>query len=268
MKSIKSITAAIALTATASIAQAGTFEIESATVTQLFSSTFDGLVFSKSVTDDGSFFGIVPDINNPTFGVNRSILVESTGDSTGSGSITFDGTELGLLSVQLPDLKLTIITGADATTGETLFLVTETAGAAIRLSDKNVTDGGDDANFDQGGPLSDNGLAELIDFSTFNNISAGAPGVVDTCVNASGYCGLLPSLNLDGVRWTLEGTPTTNGGDTFVLRGQTSNFSYYEITLETAAVVGKNVPAMGAFGLVALFGGLVAVAARLRRRVA
>jgi hypothetical protein len=30
---------------------------------------------------------------------------------------------------------------------------------------------------------------------------------------------------------------------------------------------GKNVPAMGAFGLVALFGGLIAVAARLRRRV-
>ena len=29
----------------------------------------------------------------------------------------------------------------------------------------------------------------------------------------------------------------------------------------------KNVPAMGAFGLAALFGGLVAVAARLRRRV-
>lgn len=262
MKSIKSITAAIALTATASIAQAGTFEIESATVTQLFSSTFDGLVFSKSVTDDGSFFGSVPDIANPTFGVNRSILVESTGDSSGSGSITFDGTEMDILSVQLPDQTLTIITGPTET------LVTETAGAAIRLSDKNVTDGGDDANFDQGGPLSTNSLAELIDFSTFNDIGAGAPGVVDTCVNASGYCGLLPSLNLDGVRWTVEGTPTANGGDTFVLRAQTSNKSYYEVMIVTAAVAGKNVPAMGAFGLVALFGGLVAVAARLRRRVA
>ena len=36
------------------------------------------------------------------------------------------------------------------------------------------------------------------------------------------------------------------------------NFSYAE---------GKQVPAMGAFGLAALFGGLIAVAARLRRRV-
>lgn len=35
----------------------------------------------------------------------------------------------------------------------------------------------------------------------------------------------------------------------------------------TTFVSGKNVPAMGAFGLAALFGGLVAVAARLRRRV-
>ena len=262
MKSIKLITAAIALTATASIAQAGTYSIESATVNQLFSSTFDGLVFSKSVSDDGSFFGEVPDIANPVFGSNRSIQITTDGDFTGSGSITFDGTEMDLLSVQLPDMTLTIITGPTET------LITETAGAAIRLSDKNVIDGGDDANFDQGGPLANNGLAELIDFSTFNDIGAGALGVVDSCVNASGYCGNLPSLNLDGVRWTLEGTPTANGGDTFILRAQTSNKSYYEITLVTAAVTGKNVPAMGAFGLVALFGGLVAVAARLRRRVA
>ena len=266
MKSIKSITAAIALSATASIAQAGTYSIESVTISQLFSSTFDGLVFSKSVTDDGSFFGVVPNIADAQFGVNRSIQVTHTGAGTGSGSITFHGTEMDLLSAQLPNTTLTIITGADA--NGPLTLTTETAGAAIRLSDTNVTDGGDDANFDQGGPLSANGLAELIDFSTFNDLGAGAPGVVDTCVNVSGYCGLLPSLNLDGVRWTVEGTPTASGGDTFILRAQTSNKSYYEVTIVTAAVSGKNVPAMGAFGLVALFGGLVAVAARLRRRVA
>jgi len=266
MKSIKSITAAIALSATASIAQADTYSIESVTISQLFSSTFDGLVFSKSVTDDGSFFGVVPNIADAQFGVNRSIQITHTGAGTGSGSITFDGTEMDLLSAQLPDTTLTIITGSDA--NGPLFLTTETAGAGIRLSDTNVTDGGDDANFDQGGPLSANGLAELIDFSTFNDLGAGAPGVVDTCVNASGYCGLLPSLNLDGVRWTVEGTPTASGGDTFILRAQTSNKSYYEVSIVTAAVSGKNVPAMGAFGLVALFGGLVAVAARLRRRVA
>lgn len=261
MKTIKSTAAAIAMTAAASVAQAGTFSIESAQVNQLFSSTFDGLVFSKNVTDDGSFFGDIPDVSNPQFGVNRSILITNNG-GTGAGSITFDGTELDELSIQLPDMTLTIITGATET------LTTDTAGAALRLSDTNVVDSGDDANFDQGGLLSANGLAELIDFSTFNDIGAGAPGVVDTCANASGYCGLLPSLNLDGVRWTLEGTPSSSGGDTFILRAQTSNKSYYEVEFVTAAVAGKNVPAMGAFGLAALFGGLIAVAARLRRTVA
>jgi len=261
MKSIKTTATALVMTAAASIAHAGTYTIESAQINQLFSSTFDGLVFSKSVTDDGSFFGAVPDINDPQFGVNRSILITNTG-GTGSGSMTFDGTELDELSIQLPNLNLTIITGESET------LSTDTAGAALRISDTNVVDSGNDANFDQGGTLASAGLAELVDFSTFNDIGAGAPGVVDTCTNASGYCGLLPSLNLDGVRWTLEGTPSASGGDTFILRAQTSNKSYYEVQFVTAAVIAKNVPAMGAFGLVALFGGLVAVAAKLRRRVA
>ena len=61
-------------------ANAATHNIESVTITQLFSSTFDGLVFTKAVTDDGSFFGNVPDIANPTFGVNRSINITQTGD--------------------------------------------------------------------------------------------------------------------------------------------------------------------------------------------
>ena len=261
MKSIKSITAAIALTATASIAQAGTFEIESAQINQLFSATFDGLVFGKSVSDDGSFFGVIPDVANPTFGVNRSIQISNIG-GTGSGSMVFDGTTLDELYIRIPDTMLTIITGATTT------LVTTTAGASLRVSDANVVDGGNEANFDSGGTLADGSTAELVDFSTFNNFLAGDPGVVDSCADGAGNCGLLPALSLDGTRFTLEGTPTSSGGDTFILRVQTSNTSYYEVEFVTAAVQGKNVPAMGAFGLVALFGGLVAVAARLRRRVA
>jgi hypothetical protein len=57
--------------------------------------------------------------------------------------------------------------------------------------------------------------------------------------------------------------------------GQSGPFEYQSFTMYDFTSVeqsgggtqGKNVPAMGAFGLVALFGGLVAVAARLRRRV-
>ena len=261
MKTIKSTAAAIAMLATASVAQADTYTIESAEIKQLFSATFDGLVFQKAVSDDGSFFGVVPDINNPVFGQNRSIQVNNTG-GTGSGTITFDGTELDELYIRLSDINLTIITGP------TTQLTTDTSGASLRISDSNVVDGGNDANFDHGGPLSAGSTAELVDFSTFNNILAGAPGVVDTCADGAGNCGLLPALSLDGMRFTLEGTPTSSGGDTFTLRAQTSNTSYYEVEFVTAAVAGKNVPAMGAFGLAALFGGLVAVAARLRRTVA
>ena len=50
-------------------AHSATYEIEAAEISQLFSATFDGLVFFKAVSDDGSFFGNVPDVSNPTFGV-------------------------------------------------------------------------------------------------------------------------------------------------------------------------------------------------------
>lgn len=261
MKTIKSTAAAIAMLATASVAQADTYTIESVEITQLFSATFDGLVFQKAVSDDGSFFGAVPDISNPVFGVNRSIQINNIG-GTGSGVLTFDGTELDELYIRLPDTNLTIITGA------TTVLSTDTSNASLRISDGNIVDGGDEANFDLGGPLSAGATGELVDFSTFNNLLSGELGVVDTCSDGAGNCGLLPALSLDGVRFTLEGSPTSSGGDTYTLRAQTSNTSYYEIEFVTAAVAGKNVPAMGAFGLAALFGGLVAVAARLRRRVA
>lgn len=53
--------------------------------------------------------------------------------------------------------------------------------------------------------------------------------------------------------------------------GHAQSYSRYEfndnVVQSQAASGSKNVPAMGAFGLAALFGGLVAVAARLRRRV-
>lgn len=49
-----------------------------------------------------------------------------------------------------------------------------------------------------------------------------------------------------------------------------TDFTFARVNLQRSIATdsSKNVPAMGAFGLAALFGGLVAVAARLRRRVA
>jgi len=46
-----------------------------------------------------------------------------------------------------------------------------------------------------------------------------------------------------------------------------SSYEFATIVEQSNSGTAKNVPAMGSFGLVALFGGLIAVAARLRRRV-
>ena len=114
------------------------------------------------------------------------------------GYINFDGTQLNNLAITLPDVTLTIITSASNT------LTTETSGASITMSNIPDFDGGDDANFDHGGPLSAASEELAVDFSNFNNLAAGEPGVVNTCVNPDNFCGLLPALSLDGYRYTLE----------------------------------------------------------------
>jgi len=93
-----------------------------------------------------------------------------------------------------------------------------------------------------------------------------------------------------GGKFVISHTGTLAGGDfnataiaynhntdiTFAMQGgltgaaqSVTNFSFTPSSqsLTLLASDAKNVPAMGAFGLAALFGGLVAVAARLRRRV-
>lgn len=57
-------------------------------------------------------------------------------------------------------------------------------------------------------------------------------------------------------------------GDFYSAIGGAATLPSTVTTLNSFSASSKNVPAMGAFGLAALFGGLVAVAARLRRRVA
>jgi hypothetical protein len=259
----------LAATFASASSHAASYNIETVEITQLFSATFEGFAF-RAVSDDGTFFGDVPNIDNPTFGVNRVLDVSVTDASTAGGVINFDGNQLNNLTLSLPDTTLTILTSNDG------VLTTLAQGASITITDIPVFDGGLDDNFDVGSALGSQGevsqadAAYNLDFSTFNNLPAGDPGVVVSCVNEDGFCGLLPSLALDALRYTIEGTPTANGGDTFILRAQSWNNSYYEIVFTTAEIDGgsKNVPAMGTFGLIALFGGLVAVSAKLRRRVA
>lgn len=223
-------------------AQQQTCDISSASVTQLFSSTFDGLVFAKSVSDDGTFFGDVPDIGNPIWGVNRSVLfTETPGGNPGGGTITFDGAVLHQLAMTFADQNLSILDAAPPNN-----LVTTTSAGSLSIDTIPDVDGGDDANFDVGGPLSAASAVQVVDFSQFNAV--GTPGPVVTCTDTTGNCNLLPGLSLDGVRYTLEGAPGGVCNDNYTLRVQTGNNSYYEVAIATAPIVNtKNVPVPAMF---------------------
>jgi len=271
MKPLKTTIAAIisAASLTSTMAQSATFDIDSVTLDQLFSSTFDGLVYQESVGNDGSFFGVIPNIDDYVFGVNRTINVIS--QPGGSGHITFDeNNNLTELSIGFPDLTMNILTVLNPYT----TLTVETSGVGLHIGTHPIEDSGHIANqLDVGGDITENSKLERLYVSPFNDINNVNPqsGAVDSCISTgtgSDYCPIIPGLSLNATRYTLEGTPTDAGGDTFILRAQTfSNNSYYEITFTTAvASSNKNVPAMGAFGLIALFAGLITIGARLRSR--
>ena len=251
-KSLIAVAGALLLS---SHAQSATYEIESAEISQLFSATFDGLVFFKAVSDDGSFFGEVPDVANPSWGVNRSIQVSPANNgSEAFGTITFDGSNLTDALIGLADTNMSIIDGP----GPTIIQV-EASKAQITLSGPQVDDGFT-SDFDAGKPLSQGNTISVGAFSRFDG------GIVTSCVDQTGNCSLLGGLNLNPVRYTISGTPGV--GEQLTLKVQTDNTSYYEVvlTLGNEESDGKNVPAMGAFGLTALFAGLLAVASRLRAR--
>jgi hypothetical protein len=262
-----SITAIISSSFIASSSIASTeYSIVLTDVKQLFSSTFDGLNFTQSVTNTSdTFFGDVPNINNPQPGINRSIGTDKNGEYNGSGSITIaaDGTSLEALNLTLPDLTMTILTGASE-------LTVETSGAALQIVD--IPNG-------DGGKLSLNNTVLKVDFSSFNNIAAGdTNGPVLSCTDSAagangGFCGLLPNLSLDGFRYKVVGDVANSiGTGSVILQVQTTNKSYYEVQMVIGGEVidnsggSKNVPAMGTFGLIALFAGLIGVSSRLRKK--
>ena len=258
---ITAVMTASALASFATHAQQQTCDISSAVVTQLFSTTFDGIVFSKAVTDDGSFFGDIPDIANPIWGGNRSVqFSEISGGNPGGGAITFDGTALYQLAITFSDQRIDILDAAPPNN-----LVTTTSGGSLSITSPSNLDGGDDANFDRGGPLGTGNTDLTVDFTQFG--AAGAPGSpVVTCTDTTGNCLAIPGLNLDGVRYTLEGTPSGVCSDNYTLRVQTDNNSYYEVDITTSPIVNsKNVPVPAIFIYLTLaFMGLAGV--KLSRR--
>jgi hypothetical protein len=100
-----------------------------------------------------------------------------------------------------------------------------TLGAGTADADQGVAVGQASIFQHNGAPNPDNP-----DFAVFSDI-------VDSCSDSpSGtLCPLIPLLNLDGVRYRLEGTITADGGDSLVLKLQTANNSILRVNFTTAA---------------------------------
>ncbi len=239
-KRTATLLSAAALSVASICAHAAPVSIVSATLTDLYSATFDG-----ALTPDGSFFIGDPSLNP------RAISITPLG--AGSGTIDYDGTTLTQLDISLPDMDLDILNPGD---GTNTHIEARNSKGAIFTNLTNVPTMDTVAAF--AGFQDDTTPAINVDFSTFNNI-------VDTCVGS--LCALIGILDIDGVRYQLDGSITPAGGDLLTLTVQTGNNSIYTIDLVTASSTVVPVPAA-----VWLFGsgllGLVGVARRKNQRSA
>ena len=238
----------------------GSFSIDSATIIDLYSATFDGALNPSCVgaadVDECNFFsGQTP--------AGRAITVASAAANTASGTLNVDYdnvsgeiSQINSMLINLPDAVLTIagttivtVTQGNAvpTANDTLFIESGT-GAPNGTADADESAGGlTDIFYEH----DDAPNLDAPDFSTFNDI-------VDSCTG--GLCGLIGILSLDGVRYRILGDITAGGGDSLQLQTQTGNNSIYKVNLTTAAVP---VPAA-----VWLFGSALGLLGWMRRRVA
>lgn len=259
----KKLCVAIALAATAVPANAAiinaTFGIDSATIVDLYSATFDGALVpcGGSPTPECTFFG-------GTTPASRAIAITNLGTGDGTLNVNYDDAtgeivQVNSMLINLPSLTLVI---AGSTT------VTVTRGGGAKAADPFIESGtgtlGRDldgpplgacpgspgcattlgqgtADADEGSGIGDVSVfrhddapnLDVPDFSVFNDI-------VDSCTG--GLCSLIPILSLDGIRYQLSGTVNGLGGDALVLKGQSGNNSIYTVNMTTAAVP---VPAAG-----------------------
>jgi hypothetical protein len=296
MNKLKNIAISTLIIASSSSAIAGTYEISDAQIKQLFSGTFDGLVNLTTVHNGGpaeipdpneitqdipnpdyTFFGSIGgpistgagtgipvediDISNLVWPNDRTVKIElANSNDTATGQLSFDGSLMSGGHIEFPEINMTINDtnlpppiGAGRT-----FLAVNAVGARLTFAGPQIDMGAVAGKFDVGGSLDANTSIVAGAFSKFDG------GVVTSCVGVSGNCGLLAGLNLHPTRYTIEGTPAA--GAVLTLFAQTSNKSFYEVEITLGDEVGtggKNVPAMGAFGLIALFIGLIGVARKL-----
>ncbi|MCC7259271.1 MAG: hypothetical protein IT486_12975 [Gammaproteobacteria bacterium] len=243
------------------------FAINSATIADLYSATFDGglVPCGGSPTPECTFFGG----NTPA---GRAISISATGTGDGTLNVDWESTTGEILAVNsmvinLPSMTLVIagsttvtVTrgGGPAVNDPFIEAGTGTLGRDLDGAGAGVALGQGTADADEGSGIGDASIfrhddapnPDAPDFAVFNEI-------VDGCTG--GLCGLIGVLSLDGVRYQLGGVVNALGGDALVLKAQTGNNSIYTLNMTTAAVP---VPA-AAWLMIPAVG---AIAARARRR--
>lgn len=214
--------------------------VASADVLGIHSATFDG-----APAADGTF---IPAITGTNVTFTNVGTANGGSTATGTGIVEYDGTTLRLASVLLPDLDVSITAGANSA-------LVNTSGATVNLAAPGLDTEAGFAGFQvEASPV------VVADFSTFST-------VVTACTEASAViCPGVPFLNLDGVRYEIDGTITEEGGDTLTLTLQTSNNSVLSIELTTLAAP-TNVP-VPAFALFGIFASLGLIVYSNRKRVA
>lgn len=236
----------------------GVFSIDSASIIDLYSATFDGAInpdcTGAADPAECAFFGG----QSPA---GRAIAVSSSPANTASGTLNVDYDNvtgkiqtINSMILNLPDAVLTIsgttvvtVTQGNGlpTANDTLFIESGT-GAPNGTADANQASGLGDSVFEH----DDAPNLDAPDFATFTDI-------VDSCTGP--LCALIPILSLDGVRYRVLGTVGAGGGNAFQLQTQTGNNSIYKVDFSTAAVP---VPAA-----VWLFGSALGLLGWMRRRV-
>ncbi len=242
------------------------FTINSATITDLYSATFDGPLVpcGGSPTPECTFFGG----NTPA---GRAIVVTNLGTGDGVLNVDWDNStgeikQVNSMLINLPSISLVIggsttvtVTrgGGPAANDPFIESGTGTLGRDLDGAGAFTALGQGTADADEGTGIGNASIfrhddapnLDAPDFAVFNEI-------VDAC--SGGLCGLIGVLSLDGVRYQLGGTVNALGGDALVLKAQSGNNSIYTVNLSTAVVP---VPAAAW-----LLGSALAGLAGLRRR--
>jgi len=216
-------------------------DVASVTINDLFSTTFDNA--AQPLPDDGTFTGAFPDAATQPRQVSFTNVGTNNGGTTvsGTGVVYYDGTILRLGSILFPDQDVQVLPGLPQETNIT------TSGAAIVFSGPATdtesgftgfqVDGTNDAN---------NGTDVVADFSHFAD-------VIETCVGP--LCSLIDTLDLDGVRYQIDGTLTPAGGDTIIVTIQTANDSVYSVSVDTIVIAaeGDSASNVASFSIIDLF---------------